>query len=424
MKIKQVKHRGEVRWVVDGTLNGKRQRTYFNKAREAKAYLVNEKDKTSTQEWWIDKSPAERLDLMNAFEQSRDAGFKLLDAVQRYAVQSRGSAFLKKITLGDACGTLKRVFDHTVKPKKLISLEATGFLKSRSTKGCSVATLWTTSCTLLNFRDFVGADKQLATVTVEDVEDWLHKGGTKKADWTPTTKENYNSVLKAFFNWAKKRSYISDNPSCKIDLMIKEDPEPEILTVDQCRETMEATLKLDPELLSYASLMLFCGLRPSEAQRIDPSDINIAKRRITLGGSKTKTRRRRIINMSENAAAWFELGTFGQEAWDKEKIVNVKHRFDVVRNSLKKKWGIKHWPHDCLRHSFCSYYLAYHEDAAETALQAGHTEGILFKHYRALVEKEDAEKFWAVMPPSDAENRMGLALVAGLLTGFTGQRAA
>ena len=122
--------------------------------------------------------------------------------------------------------------------------------------------------------------------------------------------------------------------------------------------------------------------------------------------------------------AWFKLGTFGQEAWDQEKITNVKHRCDSVRNKLKKKWGIEAWPHDCLRHSFCSYYLAYHEDAAETALQAGHTEGILFKHYRALVEKEEAEKFWKLMPPTDAANNMNLALVAGLLTGFGGRQAA
>ena len=128
--------------------------------------------------------------------------------------------------------------------------------------------------------------------------------------------------------------------------------------------------------------------------------------------------------MSENAAAWFELGTFGQETWSQDKIAYVKHRGEEVRDILKEKWGLKKWPHDCMRHSFCSYYLAYHEDAAETALQAGHTEGVLFKHYRALVEKEEAEKFWKLMPPSNTSKNMNLALVAGLLAGFNGKQAA
>ena len=87
-------------------------------------------------------------------------------------------------------------------------------------------------------------------------------------------------------------------------------------------------------------------MRLSEELKVDPSDINLAKRRINLGGAKTKTRRRRIINMSENAAAWFALGTFGQESWSEEKIVNVEHRWNVIRNILKKNWGLKKWPHD------------------------------------------------------------------------------
>ena len=75
-----------------------------------------------------------------------------------------------------------------------------------------------------------------------------------------------------------------------------------------------------------------------------------------------------------------------------------------------------------MRHSFCSYYFAKHEDAAETALQAGNPEGVLFKHYRVLVEKEDAERFWEIHPQSDASKNMNLALVAGLLTGFGGRQ--
>jgi integrase len=57
------------------------------------------------------------------------------------------------------------------------------------------------------------------------------------------------------------------------------------------------------------------------------------------------------------------------------------------------------WPQDCLRHSFASYHLAMFESAEKTALQMGHNStDMLFRHYRELVTKEQAEKFWALMP--------------------------
>jgi hypothetical protein len=77
---------------------------------------------------------------------------------------------------------------------------------------------------------------------------------------------------------------------------------------------------------------------------------------------------------------------------------NFNHRWHALIVVAKAKMGFEKWPHDCLRHSYCSYYLAAHENAAKTALQAGHTESILFRHYRKLVKKEQAEKFWAVYP--------------------------
>ena len=95
--------------------------------------------------------------------------------------------------------------------------------------------------------------------------------------------------------------------------------------------------------------------------------------------------------MSDNCVAWMKLGA-------ELPISNLNPRWSALTKTVKAKWGIDKWPHDCLRHSFCSYYLAHHEDAAKTALQAGHTESVLFQHYRKMVRREDAEKFWGIYP--------------------------
>jgi len=117
----------------------------------------------------------------------------------------------------------------------------------------------------------------------------------------------------------------------------------------------------------------------------------IEQREVELKGKQTKTRHKRFVDMSDNCMAWMKPGA-------ELPINNLNHRWYALLKTVKAKWGIDKWPHDFLSHSFCSYYLAHHEDAAKTALQVGHTENILFKHYRKLVWREDVEKFWDIYP--------------------------
>lgn len=56
------------------------------------------------------------------------------------------------------------------------------------------------------------------------------------------------------------------------------------------------------------------------------------------------------------------------------------------------------WPANVTRHSFASYHLAAFESAAKTALEAGHSEAMLFAHYRAVVTQATALEFWKIVP--------------------------
>ena len=103
--------------------------------------------------------------------------------------------------------------------------------------------------------------------------------------------------------------------------------------------------------------------------------------------TKAKTRRRRIVHLSDNCIAWLRLGQelpYASGTW---------LRLKKIRDRLSFKWV-----HDMMRHSFCSYHVAQHRNTAMTALEAGHTEAILFKHYHELVSESDAEMFWNILP--------------------------
>jgi integrase len=67
-------------------------------------------------------------------------------------------------------------------------------------------------------------------------------------------------------------------------------------------------------------------------------------------------------------------------------------------NRIREKGGAN-WKPNCMRHSFGSYHLAMFDNAGKTALQMGHREiGTLFEYYRRAVRKEDAEKYWGIIP--------------------------
>ncbi len=59
------------------------------------------------------------------------------------------------------------------------------------------------------------------------------------------------------------------------------------------------------------------------------------------------------------------------------------------------------WGHDILRHSFASYHLAAHRNAALTAHELGHANSqMLFAHYRELVTREAGLAWWEIRPVS------------------------
>jgi hypothetical protein len=68
-----------------------------------------------------------------------------------------------------------------------------------------------------------------------------------------------------------------------------------------------------------------------------------------------------------------------------------------------KESGVN-WPQNVTRHSFVSYHLAQFQNAGKTALEAGHSEQMLFNHYRELVTSDEAAAFWAITPQTAFED--------------------
>ena len=104
-----------------------------------------------------------------------------------------------------------------------------------------------------------------------------------------------------------------------------------------------------------------------------------------------RARRRRLVTIQPNLRAWLDLGG---ELPVRGSKSNVWRDFTAA---MTRATGVP-WHHNATRHSFCSYHLAQFQNAGKTALECGHSETMLFKHYRELVRPDVAAAFFEIRP--------------------------
>jgi hypothetical protein len=189
MKAKQVKVRNETQWCADGRINGKRKRMFFKTKPQAESWIKAEQQDTTCQQWWLELSNADRVDMMNAFARSRDDGFTLLSAVDHFAVEGRGKKFLKKMTLEQALGNTGR--DRRRKSQAVVP-KASGFLGDKVITGTGHGHLAGLQCVLNNFVEFAGPTLECSAVSPELIKSWLTSGGALGKQWSRGAMRDYS----------------------------------------------------------------------------------------------------------------------------------------------------------------------------------------------------------------------------------------
>jgi len=234
------------------------------------------------------------------------------------------------------------------------------------------------------------SDTQLSELTVDDIKDWLNDN----SGWSARTRINYLTKISQLFNYAVKHKWVDVNLAERIDRPSPGDSEPEIFTVEQSEKMLKNAKGFG--LLPYISLGLFAGLRSAELLRLDGKDVNLEERAIIVGKHVAKKRSRRVVEICDALYGWLKTCKTL-----KGPIVNASEFRDKLEE-LKVVAGIKTWPNNGLRHSFGSYHLALYGDAVKTANQMGHrSSDVVHNHYKTLVLRSEAEKFWAIKPTGD-----------------------
>jgi integrase len=235
------------------------------------------------------------------------------------------------------------------------------------------------------------ADSLLNTITRENIEVWVK---TKRGG-SDFTLRNVVTYLGMFFAFGMKRGYLLKNPMTGIEKpkkMVAE--EVGILSVDDVQKLLVKAGEMDPRLIPQLALGFFAGIRSAELHRLTWEDIQFENRLIVVGAQASKCFQKRFVHMEDNLMDWLTkyreftgLLPFGPK------------RFALRRQALCRVAGVE-WPNNAMRHSFATYHLARGEDAAKTAFELGHTQGaqLLYRHYRGLVTRCEAERYWLIRP--------------------------
>ena len=93
----------------------------------------------------------------------------------------------------------------------------------------------------------------------------------------------------------------------------------------------------DLELLPFLVLGLFCGVRSDgELQKLQWSDIDLNDKIVTIRPEVSKTKRRRFVDLSNNAKAWLQL--FIQRAGIRQGPI-VKCNYSELRTHRTENRG-------------------------------------------------------------------------------------
>jgi integrase len=261
---------------------------------------------------------------------------------------------------------------------------------SREQKGRSIGYLWDAERRLKRFRDTHG-NTSLADLTTADVDAWVNGLGLG-----PQSVRNYLTVLSSMFSYAVKQGRSPRNPVVDVERPDVVRDEPGILTPAEFRRLLH---HLPDDTVPYVVLSAFAGLRPMEVRRLNWQDINFQTGLITVKSGTAKTKRRRTVPMKDNLKAW--LKPLAREEGPVVALADLTVRQKRIKPA-REKAKLKHWPHDCLRHSAATYWLQLEGDAARVALWLGHSQDVLHEHYKGLLsDPAHAADWFAILPPPE-----------------------
>ncbi len=325
------------------------------------------------------------LELLRYYEQQTSKfGVTLAAAIDEW-ISARSA--VRGITLSDA------VRFYQANRTDLLAIRTTAqvaaeFVKSRATSGVSAAYVSGCRVGLKRFTDRLACN--IGDITTADINNYL--AGLKGLG--PVSRNGHRRNIVTMFGFAKRQGYLHpDRKTAAEQTETFKEPETEIaiFTPDEITSLL---LNSHARILPVIAIGAFAGIRSAEIMRLDWEDIKWDRGHIEIAGRKAKTAARRLVPLPENLKAW--LAPWRESTGKIVTLTAVAGAMSDLAAKAKIPGG---WRQNALRHSFISYRVALTGDVARTALEAGNSPKMIFRHYREVVTEEDAKAWFSITPP-------------------------
>lgn len=280
----------------------------------------------------------------------------------------------------------------------------TAFLKAKERQG--VDTKASYRKTLPRLCDAAFADLPINAVTATMLDNWIHETFRQGENETahPATYNTLRKRLVSLYRWARKQKYLPKTAQTEAEQLESARETREQIGIMGLKDFADVlTLMRDqhPEHLAVTVLAGFAGLRRTELHAQAWKDVNLERGFLKVTSAKKNTPAMRIVQLPPACVEW--LLSCPRKTGEEGKLVSPPWGIDLVRKWAKE--ASINCPENGFRHSFISYRVAKTGDVPSTALEAGNSPSVVFKHYRELVEKKDGEAWFALTP--SAAGRVG-----------------
>jgi site-specific recombinase XerC len=347
---------GNYRWYVSWRHKGKRDRYFYRtkpEAEEKKKKLIATIQHEGAE--GVHFGAVARAEYAAAMKILRPHGASLIEAAQSFAKSKDKSA-------GKDWSTA--VFD---------------LLESLERANRRAATIQNTKSRLAYFEAWA-AINTLEDFTRETCEIFLSSG-----DWKPSTVASYRAALSKLGNHCHRRGWMAENPAANIAPPTLDRGNPIVYTIQEANRllTVAATLK-NGAILARLSLLLLCGLRPTEIDSLSPSDFRPDGVRVGTG-KKRGRRSVRFVRASDAFRAWWEISDKNLTPPNFRKIYEASRGIaGVAKRGTKLE-----------RHTWISAKLAVSEDENATAREAGNSPEVIYNDYFQLIDRDEAGRLGA-----------------------------
>ena len=340
-----------------------------------------------------------------AISKLQPIGVPLLEAVADYVAARK--ALPKEWTLGDAVrGFLaykEREAKETAAPEPMKFLEAVAkFHERNDRRGLSEG--YKNDCRKhLKIIGKTFDNAIIQTLRQPELTACLEsstQGGSRRFN-------NLRCTLNALFGFCQKEGILPRDRTHEAALIEKkEERNSESIAIYTPKEMRVILANIGEELLPWALLGGFAGLRVSEVHRLRWDNIRLDAGFITLDKSFTKTRRRRVIPICDALRAWIEPLSKDESGASKSGLI-YPIPYKTYEDRLHKGWMkmadakgqlLVEKRANALRHSFGTYRFSILQNEFKVSAEMGNSPTELRASYAELALPKDAEAWFAIMP--------------------------